>query len=67
MDMSKILFYSIVLALLFVSFFFVPRRIKFMYIGFVAGYFLFFTNQNLFSVISAGNEVLWTLGSAKLK
>ena len=55
------------LALLVVSFFFVPRRIKFMYIGFVAGYFLFCTNQNLFSVISAGNEVLWTLGSAKLK
>nr|DAG59256.1 MAG TPA: hypothetical protein [Caudoviricetes sp.] len=67
MDMSKILFYSIVLALLFVSFFFVPRRIKFMYIGFVAGYFLFCTNQNLFSVISTGNEVLWTLGSASLK
>ena len=65
--MIKILFYGIVLALLSVSFFLVPRRIKFMYIGLVAGYFLFCTNQNLFSVISAENEVLWTLGSAKLK
>lgn len=65
--MIKILFYGIVLALLSVSFFLVPRRIKFMYIGLVAGYFLFCINQNLFSVISAGNEVLWTLGSAKLK
>ena len=67
MEMIKILFYGSVLALLSVSFFLVPRRIKFMYIGLVAGYFLFCTNQNLFSVISAGNEVLWTLGSAKLK
>ena len=67
MEMIKILFYCIVLALLVVSFFFVSRRIKFMYIGFVAGYFLFCANQNLFSLISAGNEVLWTLGSAKLK
>lgn len=65
--MSEILFYGIVLASLSVSFFLVPRRIKFMYIGFAVGYFLFCANQNLFSVISSGNEVLWILGSAKLK
>lgn len=63
----SIIIHNIVYIMLAVSFFFVPHRIKFMYIGFIVGYFLFCSNHNCFMVINYKNEVLWTLGSVWLK
>lgn len=59
--------HNVVYMMLAISFFFVPRRIKFMYIGFFIGYFLFCSNHNWFMAINSKNEVLWTLGSVWLK